>query len=286
MDATTHPRVADGISPRLLPLRPSTDSSATRLRGFRLRLPARPALVRLPGFQPLLAGHNTVLLLGPDERIEETPLMSGSGDPRDIELPPELLALADRELALLGSGGRRFRLPIARLSAETYLRWRLLDWSGREEDTGVAARQALCRAVLLGAVSDWRRRPVPAAGATASGGRSRFELAQQTAELIERRWQEGLCLDALAEHFGLSPFHLLRSFRRGLGLTPHQYLLQLRLRRSFELLEAGALRIIDVALATGFSSHGHYSTAFRKAFGISPLAYQRLAQRAPTARSA
>lgn len=251
--------------------------------GFRLRLLHGPARVTLPGFQRLLCGHNSVLLLGPGERPELQSLTPSPLMQDDLPIDPLLLAAADCELGVLGKGAARFRLPWARLSADSYLRWRLLAWSSQAEHRGGDAQKALCRGILMAAAADWRRRPLPASGGTPGATRSRFELAQQAAEVIETHWQEGISLDALAEHFELSPFHLLRSFRRGLGLTPHQYLLQLRLRRSFSLLESGGLRIIDIALASGFSSHGHYSTAFRKTFGISPLAYQRLGRDAERA---
>ncbi|MCK7592803.1 helix-turn-helix transcriptional regulator [Pseudomarimonas salicorniae] len=264
----------------------TTERDQPSLRGFRLRRLSTPCRVELPGFQPLLAGQNSVLLLGPGDAHEESPLDGVAGHVAELPVPTGLLAVAERELGVLAAGNRRFRMPIARLSPEAYFRWRLLDWSANAADRGPEALEAVCRAVLLCAANDWRRRPVPNAGAQVAGGRSRFELAQQAAALIEMHWQEGPCLEALAAHFELSSFHLLRSFRRGLGLTPHQYLLQIRLRRSFDLLEAGGLRIIDIALATGFSSHGHYSTAFRKTFGISPLAYQRLGRAERGAASA
>lgn len=244
-------------------------------RGFRLCLIPGPAHIDLPGLQRLLVGHNRVLLLGPGQAPVIRALLPMPGALRELRIAPCLLALAEQELGLLAPGESRFRVPLAQLSAEAFLRWRLLGWSARPGHHGESAALALCRSVLLAVACDARRRPLPAAGPTVSG-RSRFELAQQAAELIERHWQTGMSLESLAERFSLSPFHLLRSFRRTLGLTPHQYLLQLRLRRSFDLLESGALRIIDVALACGFSSHGHFSTTFRRAFGLSPLAYQRL----------
>lgn len=281
MDATVNPTHADLLARALrLPARTALPGlGQAACSGFRIRLLAEPARVAFPGSATLVVGRNAVLLLGPDDQPSIESLNGAPQSWRDLALPTALLATADRELGLVV--GRRFRAPWARLSAEHYLRWRLLRWQSAAA-VCPAATEAWSRGALMGAAAEWRRRPLCTAGSRLHGARSRFELSQQAAALIEVRWFEGVALDPLAGELGISSFHLLRSFRRSFGLTPHQYLLQLRLRRSFDLLEAGGLRIIDVAMAVGFSSHGHYSTAFRKAFGISPLQYQQLGQRRHT----
>jgi AraC-like DNA-binding protein len=73
--------------------------------------------------------------------------------------------------------------------------------------------------------------------------------------------------------FGLSSFHLLRVFRRETGLTPHQYALQLRLRRTLLELEDSPPRLAELATGAGFSSHAHFSSAFRAAWGLTPQQY-------------
>jgi AraC-like DNA-binding protein len=62
------------------------------------------------------------------------------------------------------------------------------------------------------------------------------------------------------------------------GRSPRWYVLQERLAAALEMLEAGEASITDAAIATGFSSSQHFSTAFRKLYGESPSAYLSHAQ--------
>jgi transcriptional regulator GlxA family with amidase domain len=63
-----------------------------------------------------------------------------------------------------------------------------------------------------------------------------------------------------------------RAFRLHLGRGVHEHYLALRLTRARQLLRESSLPILDVALATGFTSASHFSRSFRKAFGVSPKA--------------
>lgn len=64
-------------------------------------------------------------------------------------------------------------------------------------------------------------------------------------------------------------------FKAATGQTPHRYLLELRLSSAQSMLMDPALPLTDIALACGFSSHAHLSTAFRSRFGAAPSAYRR-----------
>ena len=59
------------------------------------------------------------------------------------------------------------------------------------------------------------------------------------------------------------------------GQTPYHYLMELRLAKAQSMLMDRALPLTDIALACGFSSHAHLSTAFRARFGVAPSAYRR-----------
>jgi AraC-like DNA-binding protein len=67
----------------------------------------------------------------------------------------------------------------------------------------------------------------------------------------------------------MTPFQLCRAFSRVFGETMTSYRLRLRLMASLEQIRAGE-PLTDIALAQGFSSHSHFSAAFRAAFGRTP----------------
>jgi len=88
-----------------------------------------------------------------------------------------------------------------------------------------------------------------------------------------------ITLDELAAQVGLSPYYLVRAFRRSVGLPPHAYLKQLRITRAQSLLRAG-LSIADAALAAGFSDQPHLTREFRRSLGLTPGRYVEAQARA------
>jgi AraC-like DNA-binding protein len=82
-------------------------------------------------------------------------------------------------------------------------------------------------------------------------------------------------LDELAREAKLSRFHFLRLFQQLTGLTPHQYLLRVRLRRAATRLLLGPAPVLDVALDSGFGDVSNFNHAFRAEFGVSPRAYRK-----------
>ncbi len=84
---------------------------------------------------------------------------------------------------------------------------------------------------------------------------------------------EPLTLAQVAAAVGLSPFHLLRVFRRAVGAPPHVYLESLRIKRAQQLLAAGT-PLAEVAYAVGYSSQSHFTTRFRRIIGVTPGRYR------------
>ncbi|WP_431256709.1 helix-turn-helix transcriptional regulator [Roseateles chitinivorans] len=96
------------------------------------------------------------------------------------------------------------------------------------------------------------------------------ERARAAAHCIETRSAEALTLDDVAHAAGLSPFHLLRVFRRAIGVTPHQYLIRQRLMHALHLLRDTRRPVTDVAYDSGWADLSNFNRAFRREFGCSP----------------
>jgi AraC family transcriptional regulator len=77
-------------------------------------------------------------------------------------------------------------------------------------------------------------------------------------------------LEEVAQVAGLSPLHLLRVFRQAIGVTPHQYLMRMRLMHALRLLRDTRLPVTDVAYETGWADLSNFNKAFRREFGCSP----------------
>jgi len=103
-------------------------------------------------------------------------------------------------------------------------------------------------------------------------------------DLIEQRHAEGLRLDELAAAAGLSPNQLTRLFRARIGLTPHAYLNEARVRHSRALLRHSALPLAEVAAASGFADQAHWQRHYRRLHASTPGAYRKGLFRAGPAR--
>jgi len=126
---------------------------------------------------------------------------------------------------------------------------------------------------LLQLCTDPRGEKVPAGAAA----RKAAALAADAQVLIAGLYTERVTLELLAQKLEVSPFRLCRAFRQATGGTLHQHLTQLRLAASLDKLPAYRDRLTDLALDLGFSSHSHFSYAFRTYFGRSPSATLRAA---------
>lgn len=89
-------------------------------------------------------------------------------------------------------------------------------------------------------------------------------------EYIHDRWNANITLDDMARAACLSPYHFLRTFRRGLGCTPHQYLKKLRMERAAKLLRSESHSVSEVALACGIEDLPYFSRLFKSYHGVSP----------------
>jgi len=78
----------------------------------------------------------------------------------------------------------------------------------------------------------------------------------------------------IAKTANMSHFHFIRTFQKFYGVTPRQYLRDLRIEKAKELLRNG-LPVTVACLAAGYSSLPTFSTVFRKCVGFSPKEFSR-----------
>jgi AraC-like DNA-binding protein len=110
--------------------------------------------------------------------------------------------------------------------------------------------------------------PGPAGGEVVPAAVTRVQ------RLLEGRADEPLALDDLAREAGWSPGHLIKEFRRGLGLTPHAYLLQVRVEHARRRIAEGC-SLVDAALASGFADQSHLNRQFKRVLGVTPGVFAR-----------
>lgn len=88
-------------------------------------------------------------------------------------------------------------------------------------------------------------------------------------QYLDRHLSEDLDMDALAERFFISKFHMMRLFRQETGFTIYTYLLQRRLLVARQLMEKG-MRATEACYRSGFRSYSSFTRAYNKHFGTTP----------------
>lgn len=101
------------------------------------------------------------------------------------------------------------------------------------------------------------------------------ELARALRQIRERAC-DAIHVDDIVRGVALSRRQLERGFRDLLGRTPAEEIRRMRIARARQLLATSELPVAHVARACGFTSAAYLATAFRRACGISPLAFRRM----------
>jgi AraC family transcriptional regulator len=94
-------------------------------------------------------------------------------------------------------------------------------------------------------------------------------------ELVHAKMGDDLSLDEMAQSIGLSTAHFARMFRKSTGETPHQFVLRQRVERAKAMLRVPDARVLDVAVACGFTTQQHFAQVFRDVSGVSPSQYRQ-----------
>ena len=128
-----------------------------------------------------------------------------------------------------------------------------------------ALAMAMLEAVRSAATSGTAPRP---------GERSRALVQRLKAEADARYRDPGLDLVAEARAAGLSRTRFVHVFRDVVGVTPHRYVIELRIGHAARLLRGTGMPVTDVCFASGFGSVPSFHSAFRAAYGMTPGAYR------------
>lgn len=110
--------------------------------------------------------------------------------------------------------------------------------------------------------------PAAAPEQTAADG-----IIPQVKSYLARQPERHITLDELAAVFHCNPCHLLRSFKKIVGLPPHAFLLNVRIERAKQLLMEG-VPAARVAQETGFADQSHFHRVFRRTLAATPRQYR------------
>ena len=92
---------------------------------------------------------------------------------------------------------------------------------------------------------------------------------------MRANFADDLSLDQLSEVGGMGRSTFGRAFRAATGLTPHRYLIKVRVEAACDLLQRTSMSITEVGMRCGFGQPSHFSTMFRQALGMTPREYRQ-----------
>ncbi len=94
-------------------------------------------------------------------------------------------------------------------------------------------------------------------------------------DLIASRLSGNLTIAEIAADCGLTPSYFTRQFAASTGMTPHRWLLKMRVEAAKQLISEGRLSLVEVALSCGFADQSHLTRIFSREVGTPPRTWAR-----------
>lgn len=95
-------------------------------------------------------------------------------------------------------------------------------------------------------------------------------------EYIHTFFSANITIKDICNEINVSPFHFIRIFKDKTGVSPHQYLLKVRIQKAEEILSYRWYSVAEVATLCGFVSLSHFSSTFKEMTGHSPSEYKKM----------
>ena len=209
-----------------------------------------------------------LIVLNPDEAHRGGPPAGGSWHYGAAYLRPAILSrLLAAEFPAPRSRAPEFGGDVVRDPAVASRFARFLALAARREGSLLERESRLTETLVLLAARHGspHRAPRP----VTSEGRA-VELVR---EYLDEHAEENVRLGTLSVIADLSPFYLCRVFRSAVGMSPHDYLTNVRVRRAKAMLRAG-VPIASAAAETGFYDQAHLSRSFKRIVGLPPARYR------------
>jgi AraC family transcriptional regulator len=115
----------------------------------------------------------------------------------------------------------------------------------------------------------------PESGAPTARALSRTDQLLLLSYIDQHDAERDTSVAALADRVGMTVAAFTRAFAAAFHTSPHQFVLDRRISRAKTLLTNTGKSITEISVAVGFSTHSHFSTAFKTRVGTTPLQYRR-----------
>ena len=106
-----------------------------------------------------------------------------------------------------------------------------------------------------------------------------LQFMKKILHYLEQHYQEKIKIQQLADFIGMNPQYFCRFFKKKTGKTVITYLNEFRIEKIKEEIVETKKKMIDIAQENGFDNIGYFIKQFKKATGMTPLAYRKLHQK-------
>src|SRR4051812_43807352 len=233
-----------------------------------LVFPYRGIYVRHVGRADAIADANQVVLFNEDESYRISHPVDGGDSSLSIRVSPAML-LELAPVHHLSKGRAAFNRSRLRIDERVQTLTAALRHSLRLGAIDTLEAETLTLVLLRRALNERTSRLGASVGRQKLVDRAKLVLSSD----LGRRWT----LAAVAADVGVSPVYLTQVFQQIEGRPLYHYQLQLRLARALDLL-GDCADLTSLALDLGFSSHSHFSAAFKRAYRQTPSEFQHSAR--------
>jgi AraC-like DNA-binding protein len=247
-----------------------------RHSGFSISIVREGSFCYTTGGRKHLLGPGSVLLANADVEYSCSHEFGGKDRCTVFEYPAEVLEEIRAAHSRWSSsrGSPFFSRPVLpllpRIEAMHHMAWSAAQDTG--EKIGLEEAAVTLAAAALSALADADDTSLPSRAARDPG--INLDRANAASRFLEENYKEPVGLSEAAAAVHLSPYHFLRLFKHEVGLTPHQYLIRVRLRRAINLLRDTSLPVTDVAYEAGFEDLSNFVRTFHRHVGCAPRSFR------------
>lgn len=94
-------------------------------------------------------------------------------------------------------------------------------------------------------------------------------------DFIREYFHSNISIDDMCREIHITPYHFIRLFKEKTGMTPHEYLLIVRIENAKRLIKSDDNTISRIGRKCGFINNTHFSTTFKRLTGISPMEFKK-----------
>lgn len=94
-------------------------------------------------------------------------------------------------------------------------------------------------------------------------------------EYIHAYYSSNLTVKDICRAIHITPYHFIRTFKEETGMTPHDFLQEVRVENAKAFIKKNELTISQISQMCGFVSPAHFSTTFKRMTGTSPIEFKK-----------